>query len=83
MLRINSPVKRRFRMARVTISLGDVRTPAGSNEVMLLGATDRDGPRFTSPAEFDPDRPKAREHIAFGRWVRSCPGGPLVRAEVA
>jgi cytochrome P450 len=81
MLRINSPVKVNFRMARLTTSLGGVRIPAGSNIVMLLGAADRDGRRFSSPADFDLDRTNAREHIAFGRGVHSCPGGPLVRAE--
>jgi cytochrome P450 len=49
--------------------------------VMLLGAADRDERRFDCPAEFDLDRQNAREHIAFGRGVHSCPGGPLVRAE--
>ena len=37
--------------------------------------------RFECPAEFRVDRPNAREHIAFGRGVHSCPGGPLARAE--
>ena len=27
------------------------------------------------------DRANVREHIAFGRGVHSCPGGPLARAE--
>ncbi|MFD6884861.1 cytochrome P450, partial [Rhodococcus sp. NPDC060084] len=27
------------------------------------------------------DRDNAREHIAFGRGVHSCPGGPLARVE--
>jgi cytochrome P450 len=81
MLRINSPVKVNFRMTRVTTSIGGVRIPAGSNVVMLLGAAGRDGRRFACPAEFDLDRLNAREHIAFGRGVHSCPGGPLVRAE--
>jgi cytochrome P450 len=81
MLRVNSPVKVNFRMAVVTTELGGVRIPAGSNVVMLLGAADRDTRRFVCPAEFELDRPNAREHIAFGRGVHSCPGGPLVRAE--
>jgi cytochrome P450 len=80
-LRINSPVKVNFRMAVVTTELGGVRIPAGSNVVMLLGAADRDTRHFGCPADFDLDRPNAREHVAFGRGVHSCPGGPLVRAE--
>ena len=81
MLRVNSPVKVNFRMARVTTTLGGVTIPAGSTLVLLLGAADRDPGRFACPAEFDPERANAREHLAFGRGVHSCPGGPLVRAE--
>jgi cytochrome P450 len=81
MLRFNSPVKVNFRMARVTTDLGGVRIPAGSRLIMLLGAADRDVRHFAAPAEFELDRANAREHVAFGRGVHSCPGGPLVRAE--
>ncbi len=31
--------------------------------------------------EFRVDRDNAREHLAFGRGVHSCPGGPLARME--
>ena len=81
MLRFNSPVKVNFRMARVTTDLAGVRIPAGARLILLLGAADRDVRHFACPAEFALDRPNAREHVAFGRGVHSCPGGPLVRAE--
>lgn len=81
LLRYNSPVKVNFRMARVATSLAGVPIPAGSSLVMLMGAADRDDRRFSCPAEFDLHRANAREHVAFGRGVHSCPGGPLVRAE--
>jgi cytochrome P450 len=81
MLRINSPVKVNFRMARVSTTLAGVDIPAGSNLVLLLGAADRDDRRFAGPAQFDMDRPNVREHVAFGRGPHSCPGGPLVRTE--
>jgi cytochrome P450 len=81
LLRYNSPVKVNFRMARVATSLGGVPIPAGSSLVMLLGAADRDARHFTCPAEFDAGRANSREHLAFGRGVHSCPGGPLVRTE--
>jgi cytochrome P450 len=48
---------------------------------LLLGAADRDSSRFDCPAEFQAERPNAREHVAFGRGPHSCPGAPLVRAE--
>jgi cytochrome P450 len=80
-LRFNSPVKVTFRMARVSTTVGGVKIPAGSTLVMLLGAADRDARRFECPAEFHVERPNAREHLAFGRGIHTCPGAPLVRAE--
>lgn len=80
-LRLYSPVKSNFRMARRSAAVGGVPIPAGSTLMLLLGAADRDGRRFECPAEFHLDRPNAREHIAFGRGIHSCPGAPLVRAD--
>jgi cytochrome P450 len=81
MLRSASPTKISFRMARRSTTLGGVRVPAGSTLMLLLGAADRDPRRFACPAEFQLDRPDSRSHIAFGRGIHSCPGGPLVRTE--
>ena len=67
--------------SRKATELGAVRIPAGSALALLLGAADRDPRRFPDPASFRGDRPNAREHIAFGRGVHSCPGAPLVRSE--
>ena len=80
-LRIESPVKTNFRMARLTTTLGGVKIPAGSPLMLLLPAADRDARRFECPEQFDVDRPNAREHLAFGRGIHSCPGAPLVRHE--
>jgi cytochrome P450 len=80
-LRVESPVKTNFRMARRTTTLGGVEIPAGSPLMLLLPAADRDGRRFECPGQFDLDRPNAREHLAFGRGIHSCPGAPLVRHE--
>jgi cytochrome P450 len=80
-LRYASPVKTNFRMARRTTSLGGVDVPAGSTMMILMPAADRDERRFGAADEFDLDRPNAREHIAFGRGIHSCPGAPLVRFE--
>jgi cytochrome P450 len=80
-LRLYSPVKTNFRMARHSTMLGGVEIPAGSSIVLLIGAADRDNRRFECPAEFHMDRHNVREHVAFGRGVHSCPGAPLVRAD--
>jgi cytochrome P450 len=81
MLRFNSPVKTNFRMARVRTTLGGVEIRAGSSLMLLLPAADRDARRFACPDEFRLDRENAREHLAFGRGIHSCPGAPLVRHE--
>lgn len=80
-LRMESPVKCHFRMARTTTSIGDVDIPAGSTVMLLPGASNRDARKFERPDEFQIDRPNVREHVAFGRGNHSCPGAPLARAE--
>ncbi len=80
-LRIESPVKADFRLARRATTIGDVDIPAGTPVMLLNGAANRDPRRFECPAEFHIDRPNAQAHIAFGRGQHSCPGGPLARAE--
>ena len=80
-LRIESPVKTDFRLARRTTSIGGVEVAAGTPVMLLNGAANRDPRHFECPAEFRPDRPNVQSHMAFGRGVHSCPGGPLARAE--
>jgi cytochrome P450 len=58
-----------------------VKIAAGTPVMMLNGAANRDPRLFECPHEFRADRPNAQSHIAFGRGVHSCPGGPLARAE--
>ena len=80
-LRIESPVKADFRLARRTTSIAGVDVAAGTPVMLLNGAANRDPGRFECPADFRVDRPNASAHIAFGRGAHSCPGGPLARAE--
>lgn len=80
-LRLESPVKCHFRMARTTTTIGDTDIPAGSTVMLLPGASNRDARKFEQPDEFRIDRPNVREHVAFGRGNHSCPGAPLARAE--
>ncbi|PRC47586.1 cytochrome P450, partial [Mycobacterium sp. ITM-2017-0098] len=61
--------------------VGDLDVPAGTTMMVCPGAVNRDPNRFDHPHEFDLDRKNVREHIAFGRGVHSCPGGPLARVE--
>jgi cytochrome P450 family 150 subfamily A5 len=80
-LRIESPVKGDFRLARVTTDVGGVTIPAGSTVMVVNGAANRDPRHFECPADFDLERANARQHLAFGRGPHICPGAPLARAE--
>ncbi|HET9610275.1 MAG TPA: cytochrome P450 [Acidimicrobiales bacterium] len=81
MLRVESPVKADFRLARRSTTIGGVAVAAGTPVMLLNGAANRDPRRFECPAELRIDRSNAGAHIAFGRGVHSCPGGPLARVE--
>jgi cytochrome P450 len=80
-LRVESPVKTDFRLTRRTTEVGGVQVKAGTPLMLLNGAANRDPRRFECPHEFRIDRPNAAAHMAFGRGVHSCPGGPLARSE--
>jgi cytochrome P450 len=81
MLRIESPVKGDFRLSRVPTTVGGVDLPAGTTVMVLNGAANRDPRVFDDPDEFVVDRTNARQHLAFGHGIHTCPGAPLARAE--
>ncbi|EME14373.1 cytochrome P450 [Rhodococcus triatomae] len=81
MLRMEGTVKSDFRLARKTSTVGGVEIPAGTTVMINPGAVNRDPRHFEDPHEFDADRHNAREHLAFGKGIHSCPGGPLSRTE--
>ncbi len=80
-LRLESPLRTQFRLARVRTQLGGVDIPAGSTIMLVPGACNRDPRVFENPYEFDIDRANARQHIAFGHGIHTCAGAPLARAE--
>jgi cytochrome P450 len=80
-LRMESPVKGDFRLSRVPTTVGGVDLPAGTTVMVVNGAANRDPEHFAEPATFDPARSNARQHLAFGRGIHTCPGAPLARAE--
>jgi cytochrome P450 len=81
MLRIESPIKGDFRLARVPATVGGVDIPAGATLMVLNGAANRDPRRFENAATFDVNRVNARQHVSFGHGPHTCPGAPLARAE--
>ena len=80
-LRIESPVKGDFRLARRATTVGGVDIPAGTTLMLVNGAANRDPRHFPKPEEFQLDRLNSRTNLAFGRGPHACPGGPLARAE--
>jgi len=80
-LRIESPVQALFRVANEACRVGDVEVPAGALLMMLYGAANHDPDQFPRPETFDPDRPNARAHLAFGQGPHYCLGAGFARAE--
>ena len=80
-LRLESPVKTEFRLARRSTALAGVDIPAGTILMISPGAANRDPDRFDCPYEFRLDRKNVREQVAFARGAHSCPGAPLARVE--
>ncbi|MGW2824337.1 cytochrome P450 [Streptomyces sp. NPDC001443] len=80
-LRVEAPIKGSFRLTKVATSIGGLDLAPGTVVMLLHGAAGRDARLFDNPAEFDVKRPNARQHLAFGRGIHTCPGAPLARAE--
>ncbi|MET0363919.1 MAG: cytochrome P450, partial [Sphingobium sp.] len=82
-LRFDGSVKSGGRMCQKTVMLGGVEVKAGTTVLLSHMAGNRDPARFENPGTFDMDRPRAKEHLAFGRGAHTCIGAPLARREVS
>lgn len=82
LLRFDGSVKSGGRICRKTTTLGGLEIKAGTPILMSHMAANRDPRRFENPGHFDMDRPKIKEHLAFGRGAHTCIGAPLARREV-
>jgi cytochrome P450 len=80
-LRLESPLRTQFRLARVRTNLGGVDIPAGGTVMLVPGACNRDERVFADPHTFDIERANVRQHIGFGHGIHTCVGAPLARAE--
>ncbi|MBP6724695.1 MAG: cytochrome P450, partial [Halioglobus sp.] len=81
-LRLEGSTKVTFRIARSDTRVGDIEILAGTRLMLSLAAANRDPRRWDDPEQFRLDRPRIREHLAFGRGVHTCAGAPLARVEV-
>jgi cytochrome P450 len=80
-LRLESPTKVTFRLARRSTELSGVAVPAGTTLMIMPGAINRDARHFDDAASMDVDRANVRDHVAFGRGIHACPGQALARTE--
>lgn len=80
-LRYDGPVKIIFRLAQSSTTVGEGEVPAGSIVTLGLSAANRDPRHFPNPDEFNIDRPRVRDNVAFSRGIHACPGAPLARLE--
>jgi cytochrome P450 len=80
-LRYDPPVKVVYRLARKSTQIGGVDVPAGTIVTACLTAANNDPSRFEKADEFNIDRPRLREHMAFSRGAHGCVGAPLGRLE--
>ncbi|MEV6345926.1 cytochrome P450 [Actinoplanes sp. NPDC051851] len=80
-LRIEAPIRGSFRLTKVATSIGGLDLAPGTVVLLLHGAAGRDARIFDNPADFEVTRANARQHLAFGRGIHTCPGAPLARAE--
>jgi cytochrome P450 len=81
-LRLEGPIKNTFRLTSKTTKIGDTPVKAGTTVMVAIPSINRDPSRYEKPDDIVLDRPKIREHLAFGRGVHTCPGASLARVEV-
>jgi nocardicin N-oxygenase len=66
------------------VEIGGTVIPKGSAVLAAICSANQDAGRFPegSPADFDPARPSANQHVAFGHGPHHCLGAALARAEL-
>ena len=80
-LRLSSPTQGIFRIATHDVELAGVAVPKDARLVLVYGAANRDEIVYPDPESFDPDRPRLKEHLAFGKGIHFCLGAALSRLE--
>ncbi len=81
MLRYEGSIRASHRLCQRTTEVCGHTIEAGTTVWIANLAVNRDPRRFADPSKFDMDRPRLKEHLAFGRGSHTCAGAPLARAE--
>jgi cytochrome P450 len=82
-LRFHGVVHFRVRQAAKDVEQSGCPIKSGDRVHPVLAAANRDPRHYADPGAFDMDRPRARDHLAFGLGQRLCVGANLARAEAA
>ena len=81
-LRLLSPTNNMWRLATRDAEIGGFPVKAGEMILVRYGSGNRDDHQFPNPDAFDPARPDARSHLAFGAGIHTCIGAQLARKEM-
>ncbi len=79
-LRMSTPAAQFDRFATCDVLIGGEKIARGDHLVVSLGAANHDRERFRAPHRFDPSRPHARSHLAFGAGSHFCLGAKAARS---
>jgi cytochrome P450 len=80
-IRVESPIQWVPRVAGEDHEVGGTLIPQGSYVLIMWAAANRDPDFWEEPEAFNPDRPKLKNHVAFGYGIHFCLGAPLARLE--
>lgn len=81
-LRFESPVQGLTRRATQDVELSGVVIPQDAMVMIRYAAANRDESVFERADEFDIDRPRNPQHLAFGNGPHFCVGAALARQEL-
>lgn len=81
-LRLESPLPAQFRRNTEEVTFDETTVPKDSLIVLRYGAANRDPRRWPYPDTLDIDRPRLKQHLAFGGGIHMCIGHLLARAEL-
>ena len=81
-IRYQTPVIHMRRTATRDTELGGKRIEKGSKVVMWYVSGNRDESAIDDPEAFRIDRPKARQHLAFGAGIHRCVGDRLAEMQL-